>query len=61
MVKTAQQLADHNPAPEVDDFHMARAIVDQMNATAPHLQMWYMALWCARLREYYVEIGKDLT
>lgn len=59
-VKTMNSLADEKPAPEVDDFRAALFIVSEQAATTPEARMWYAAVWVARLREYYVEVGRNL-
>lgn len=49
------------PSPEVDDFKFARCMVDEMSCTRPHLQMHYLAVWVARLREHFVQVGRELS
>lgn len=60
MVKTVDQLADSKPNPETDDFRAALFIVSEQKCTDPEARLWSMAVWVARLREHYVEIGRDI-
>jgi hypothetical protein len=46
--------------PEVDDYTIAAMIVSEQHCTEDIAKLVYMAKWVARLRETYVNIGKQL-
>lgn len=60
-MKTIDELADTKPNPEVDDFRAALHMVsEQACTTLVETRLWYLAIWVARLREHYVEVGRAL-
>lgn len=59
-VKTIGQLYDTAPIIEADDYVAGFMMVSTISGAVPELKAQYLAQWAARLREYYVEIGREL-
>jgi len=58
--RTVLQLSETKPIVEVDDYAVGFAMVAEIAGCQPELKAHYLAQWAARLREYYVEIGREL-
>lgn len=59
-VKTIDQLYEVVPIIEADDYVAGFMMVSTISGAVPELKAQYLARWAARLREYYVEIGREL-
>lgn len=59
-VKTINELYDTDPIIEADDYRMGFMMISSISGAVPVLQARYLAQWAARLREYYVQIGREL-
>lgn len=57
---TLEEMHDSKPNAETDDFHVAMRIISEQANIKPEARMWYMAVWVARLRERYVEVGRQV-
>lgn len=57
-MKTLNELREEKPVIEIDDVHAASAMLDDIHALDPEMRVMVLARWAARLREYYVEIGR---
>lgn len=55
------RLPDMEVITEIDDVHIARMMVDELRGCDKEMRMWVTATWVARLRETYVNIGRDLA
>lgn len=58
---TSEQLLDGKAIVEIDDVHMARAIVLGTCAMRKEGRMFRVAEMLAVLREYYVRVGRDMA
>lgn len=59
-IKTIGDLYEANPLIEADDYVVGFMMVSVISGAVPELRAQYLAQWAARLREYYVEIGREL-
>lgn len=59
-MKTINELYDANPIIEADDYIMGFLMISSISGTVPELKAQYLAQWAARLREYYVSVGREV-
>lgn len=59
-MKTVAELYDMTPNMEVDDYVAGFMMVSAISGAVPELKAQYLAQWAARLRTYYVEIGREV-
>lgn len=59
-VKTAEQLVEDTPIVETDDYAIGFMMVQEIATCTPELKAYYFASWAARLREYYVGLGRTV-
>lgn len=59
-MKNIGELYDSNPKIETDDYIAGFMMVSTISGAIPELKAQYLAQWAARLREYYIEIGKEM-
>ena len=57
---TAEELYEGKALPEIDDLRHAQAIMNKVLRTQKEARVFGVAEMLAQLREYYVEIGKQL-
>lgn len=58
--KVISRLYETNPLIETDDYDVGFMMVSEIYGAMPELKAQYLAKWAARLREYYVEVGREL-
>jgi hypothetical protein len=59
-MKSIAKLYESNPVIETDDYITGFMMVSTISGAVPELKAQYLAQWAARLREYYIEIGRTL-
>ena len=58
-MKNIGDLYESNPIIEADDYVAGFMMVSTISGAVPELKAQYLAQWAARLREYYVGVGRD--
>jgi len=58
--RTLNALYEANPTLEADDYVIGFMMVSEISGAVPELKANYLAHWAARLRERYIEIGRQL-
>lgn len=57
-IKSIVELYETQPLIEADDYVVGFMMVSDISGAVPELKARYLAQWAARLRKYYVDIGR---